>query len=147
MKGGFHKRHEDVSKEDLKQAVKNALESIRRKAKLRHWQYIIYAVISNRHMSRGGYICKWHAHIILYGTPCYVIAKELKSYWTKHGYANSIPCKLQKCWNGGKIEYNRQQESASLFQKVNATQIIDSLGIKKVTKKNILDRLIEVSNV
>lgn len=140
LASGFKKRHEDVTKEDIQKAIKNALESLRRKAMTRGWSYIIYVAISNIHQSQGGRIGNWHAHILIYGNPCWTIIKELKSYWTRHHYANAKQCKLQKCWDGGKVGYVRVQEKAHLFQKVNATNLLDSLDLPKTASKTqVLD--------
>lgn len=140
--GGFKKRHNEVTHHDLFKAVKAGLESIRRKAKLRKWQYIVYACISNTHLSKGNIKGSWHVHVVFYGSPCNAIAETLKSYWTKHGYGNSIQCQLKTCWSGGKINYVRAQEERSHFQKVNADEIFYSLHLKKeTTKQGVLNAL------
>jgi hypothetical protein len=122
--------------------MKAGLESIRRKAKLRAWKYIVYACISTTHLSKGNTKGSWHVHVIFYGSPCNVIAETLKSYWTKHGYGNAIQCKLQACWDGKKINYVRQQQESAHFQKVNANDILSSLHLKeKAGKQEILNAL------
>lgn len=139
LSSGFLKRHEDVTKGDIQRALKAALESLRRKAKLRHWSYIIYAAISNVHQSQGGITGSWHAHVLIYGTPCRTITAELKSYWTKHHYGNAVQSPYQKCYSGGKVAYVRIQEKAGLFQKVNAASILEQLGLhQKASKAEIL---------
>lgn len=139
LKSGFKKLHKDVTREDIQKAVKNALESLRRKAKVRQWGYIAYVSISNIHLSQGGRLGAWHAHVLLYGNPCYTIVEELKRYWTKHHYGNPIQCRLQKCWSSGKVRYALEQEQAGLFQKVNAIPLLETLGVVNGNKRTVLN--------
>lgn len=127
LEGGFRKRHKDVTQEDLQKAMKNALESLRRKARVRGWQYVVYAAISNIHRSQGGRLGAWHVHVILYGSPCSQIVKELKSYWVKRWYGNPAQCPLRSCYDGRKVNYVREQEVQGFFQKVNAEDILKEL--------------------
>lgn len=138
LTSGFMKRHEDVTLEDLRQALKNGLESLRRKARTRQWSYIIYCAISNVHQSQGGRLGSWHVHALAYGSPCFSIMQELKGYWTRHHYGNPIQCKQQRCYSGGKVRYVRMQEVAGLFQKVNATPILEGLNLEHNASKSVI---------
>ena len=103
---GFKCRHEDVEFHQLAKAVKNLLESLRRKAKAkgRNWDYCVYGVVSNVSVSKRRVSC-YHVHLLFYGSPCRVIAKEAKAYWTSHGYGNSIQQHLKRCKDYGKVDY------------------------------------------
>jgi hypothetical protein len=103
---GFKCRHEDVEFRQVAKAVKALLESLRRKAKAkgRTWEYCVYGVVSNVSVSRCRVSC-YHVHLLFYGSPCSVIAKEAKAYWTSHGYGNSIQQHLKLCKDYGKVDY------------------------------------------
>ncbi|MCR5083588.1 MAG: hypothetical protein K6B15_08980 [Parasporobacterium sp.] len=116
LTGGFKKRHSEVTKEELQKALKNVTESIRRKAIIRGWKYLLLAVVSNVHLSKGCTRGNWHIHIVLYGTPASVICKTIKAYWTSHGYGNSIQQEIKACWNSGKVSYDMMQGKPRLYQ-------------------------------
>lgn len=120
LEGGFFKRHEDVTKEDLTRALKNAAESIRRKTKTKRskdWKYCIFAVISHEHRSRKTKKGDWHIHLIIYGSPASTISKEIKSYWTRSGYGNSIQQELKACWDWKKTKYDFEQVERNIKSK------------------------------
>lgn len=110
LEGGFKKKHSEVTKEDLERALKNVVESVRRKAKVkkRNWKFCIFAVISNVHLTeqRKG---AWHIHLVLYGSPASRLCREMKSYWTRHGYGNSIQQEMKACWDWKKLRYDIKQ--------------------------------------
>ena len=103
---GFKCRHEDVGFREMAKAVKALLESLRRKAKAkgRNWKYCVYGVVSNVSVSRCRVSC-YHVHLLFYGSPCSVIVKEAKAYWTSHGYGNSIQQPVKRCKDYGKVDY------------------------------------------
>lgn len=144
LNNGFRKRHKDITEKDLMQAFKNCLNSLRKKAKAkkrqdkkRQWKYIVYAVTSNIHLSRGGKERKgsWHIHILIFGSPCCVIANAIKSYWTKHSYGLPKQQYLIKCYSGGKLKYLDAQKSKCFLQSYNITS--EELGITKINRDNI----------
>ena len=99
-----------MTKEDLKEALKELIERTRRqaKAKKRNWKFCVFAVISNQHLSeqRAG---AWHIHLIIYGSPASRIAKEMKAYWTSHNYGNPPQQNIGVCDDWGKLRYNIHQ--------------------------------------
>lgn len=103
---GFKCRHEDVGCHEVSKAVKALLESLRRKAKAkgRNWEYCVYGVVSNVSVSRCR-VSSYHVHLLFYGSPCSVIAKEAKAYWTSHHYGNPIQQSLKLCKDYGKVDY------------------------------------------
>lgn len=137
--GEFGCRHKDVTEKQLMKAFKNCLNSLRKKAKAkkRQWKYIVYAVTSNIHLSRGGIERKgsWHIHILIFGSPCCVIANAIKSYWTKHSYGLPKQQYLIKCYSGGKLKYLDAQKSKCFLQSHNITS--EELGITKINRDNI----------
>lgn len=137
--GGFGCRYKDVTEKQLMKAFKNCLNSLRKKAKAkkRQWKYIVYAVTSNIHLSRGGIERKgsWHIHILIFGSPCCVIANAIKSYWTKHSYGLPKQQYLIKCYSGGKLKYLDAQKSKCFLQSYNITS--EELGITKINRDNI----------
>lgn len=110
LESGFKKRHSDVTKKDLKEALKELIERTRRqaKAKKRNWKFCVFAVISNQHLSeqRAG---AWHIHLIIYGSPASRIAKEMKAYWTSHNYGNPPQQNIRVCDDWKKLRYNIHQ--------------------------------------
>lgn len=144
LNNGFRKRHKDITEKDLMQAFKNCLNSLRKKAKAkkrqdkkRQWKYIVYAVTSNIHLSKGGKERKgsWHIHILIFGSPCSVIANAIKSYWTNHCYGLPKQQCLKACWDGKKLKYLDDQKSKCFLQSYNITS--EELGITKINRDNI----------
>ena len=144
LNNGFRKRHKDITEKDLMQAFKNCLNSLRKKAKAkkrqdkkRQWKYIVYAVTSNIHLSKGGKERKgsWHIHILIFGSPCSVIANAIKSYWTNHCYGLPKQQCLKACWDGKKLKYLDAQKSKCFLQSYNITS--EELGITKINRENI----------
>lgn len=103
---GFRCRHKDVGCPEVSKAVKALLESLRRKARAkgRQWSYCVYGVVSNVSVSRKRQSA-FHVHLLFYGSPCSVIAKEAKKYWTSHHYGNPIQQSLKQCADYGKVDY------------------------------------------
>lgn len=144
LNGGFRCRHKDVTEKQLMQAFKNCLNSLRKKAKARkrqdeknQWKYIVYAVTSNIHLSKGGIERKgsWHIHILIFGSPCSVIANAIKSYWTSHCYGLPKQQYLIKCWDGKKLGYLDAQKSHCFLQSFNISP--EELGLNKISRDNI----------
>lgn len=139
LNNGFRKRHKDITEKDLMQVFKNCLNSLRKKAKAkkRQWKYIVYAVTSNIHLSKGGIERKgsWHIHILIFGSPCCVIANAIKSYWTNHCYGLPKQQYLKACWDGKKLKYLDAQKSKCFLQSYNITS--EELGITKINRENI----------
>lgn len=120
LEGGFFKRHDEVTKEDLTRALKNVMESIRRKTKTKrgiNWKYCILAVISDEHLSKKTKKGDWHIHLIVYGSPASTISKDIKAYWTRHGYGNSIQQELKACWDWKKVKYDFEQVGRNVASK------------------------------
>jgi hypothetical protein len=135
--GGFYKDGKDVTRKEMQTALKACIQSIRQKAILRNWECIIYPVISNTSISRGGRKSRWHIHILVYGTPCNVICREIKAYWTSHGYANATHCPVKKCWDGGKLSYNQKQVTGNPRLLLINYDLTDE-NIGTVNKQNVL---------
>ena len=144
LNNGFRKRHKDITEKDLMQAFKNCLNSLRKKAKAkkrqdkkRQWKYIVYAVTSNIHLSKGGKERKgsWHIHILIFGSPCCVIANAIKSYWTNHCYGLPKQQCLKACWDGKKLKYLDDQKSHCFLQSFNISP--EELGLNKISRDNI----------
>ena len=104
LNGGFHCRHEDVTMEQMKVAYRAMMEDLNRTAKAQDWHCIVIGGVSQIDPSNGTYKAP-HIHLLIYGTPCWTVVNHLLSYWTSHGYANSIPCAKKKCPTDGKISY------------------------------------------
>ena len=104
LNGGFHCRHEDVTMEQMKVAYRAMMEDLNRTAKAQDWHCIVIGGVSQIDPSNGTYKAP-HIHLLIYGTPCWTVVNHLLSYWTSHGYANSIPCAKKKCTTDGKISY------------------------------------------
>ena len=129
---GFKCRHEDVEFRQVAKAVKALLESLRRKAKAkgRKREYCVYGVVSNVSVSRCCVSC-YHVHLLFYGSPCSVIVKEAKAYWTSHGYGNSIQQHLKLCKDYGKVDYVLKHAKVAKdfgLQKQEFTQFVGDVG-------------------
>lgn len=140
---GFQKKHKDITCQELAKAVKNVLESLRRKAKVRGWTYVMYGVVSNFHVSqhrKGAY----HVHLLFYGSPCSAIVDVVRKYWIQHHYGNAVQQSYKKCWDGGKMDYIKKhkemaklhhQEIKDFCQQVGVSN--DELGVEVINKKNV----------
>lgn len=104
LDGGFQCRHKDVTMEQMRTAYKAMMEELSRTAKAHSWHCLVIGGVSQINPANGTYKAP-HIHLVIYGAPACTITKHLLSYWTSHGYANSIPCKRQKCYTDGKISY------------------------------------------
>ena len=130
---GFKCRHEDVEFRQVVKAVKALLDSLRRKARAkgRKWDYCVYGVVSNVSVSRRRVSC-YHAHLLFYGSPCSVIVKEAKAYWTSHGYGNPIQQSLKLCKDYGKVDYVLKHAKVAKdfgLQKREFTQFVGDVGV------------------
>lgn len=130
---GFKCRHENVGCREVAKAVKALLESLRRKSKTkgRNWKYCVYGVVSNVSVSRRR-VSSYHAHLLFFGSPGSVIAKEAKAYWTSHGYGNSIQQSLKRCWDYGKVDYVLKHARAAKdfgLQKKEFMQFVGDVGV------------------
>ena len=130
---GFKCRHEDVGCRELAKAVKALLESLRRKAKAkwRNWEYFVYGVVSNVSVSRCR-LSSYHVHLLFYGSPCSMIVKEAKAYWTSHGYGNPIQQHLKLCKDYGKVDYVLKHAKVAKdfgLQKYEFTQFVGDVGV------------------
>lgn len=138
---GFKCRHEAVEFQQVVKAVKALLVSLRRKAKAkgRNWDYCVYGVVSNVSVSRCRVSC-YHVHLLFYGSPCSVIAKEAKAYWTSHGYGNSIQQSLKLCKDYGKVDYLLKHSKAAKdfgLQKKEFTQYVGDVEVG--SKKEVFE--------
>ena len=126
---GFKCRHEDVECRQVAKAVKALLESLRRKSKAkgRNWDYCVYGVVSNVSVSRCR-LSSYHVHLLFYGSPCWVIAKEAKAYWTSHGYGNPIQQSLKLCKDYGKVDYVLKHEKAAKDLKLQKRVFVQYVG-------------------
>ena len=129
---GFKCRHEVVGCREVAKAVKALLESLRRKARAkgREWEYCVYGVVSNVSVSRRR-VSPYHVHLLFYGSPCSVIAKEAKAYWTSHHYGNPIQQSLKRCKDYGKVDYVLKHSKAAKdfgLQKQEFVQFVGDVG-------------------
>lgn len=141
LQAGFKCRHEDVECRQLAKAVKALLESLRRKAKAkgRNWDYCVYGVVSNVSVSRCR-VSSWHVHLLFYGSPCSVIAKEAKAYWTSHGYGNSIQQSLKLCKDYGKVDYVLKHSKAAKDLGLQKKEFVQYVGDVEVgSKKEVFE--------
>ena len=130
---GFKCRHEAVGCHEVAKAVKALLESLRRKARAkgREWEYCVYGVVSNVSVSRCR-VSPYHVHLLFYGSPCSVIAKEAKAYWLSHGYGNGPQQSLKRCVDYGKVDYVLKHARAAKdfgLQKQEFMQFVGNVGV------------------
>lgn len=130
---GFKCRHEAVGCHEVAKAVKALLESLRRKARAkgREWEYCVYGVVSNVSVSRCR-VSSYHVHLLFYGSPCSVIAKEAKAYWTSHHYGNAPQQSLKRCTDYGKVDYVLKHARATKdfgLQKQEFMQFVGDVGV------------------
>ena len=138
---GFKCRHEDVEFRQVATAVKALLESLRRKAKAkgRDWNYCVYGVVSNVSVGRCR-VSSWHVHLLFYGSPCSVIVKEAKAYWTSHGYGNSIQQHLKRCKDYGKVDYVVKHAQAAKELGLQKREFVQYVGdIEVGSKKEVFE--------
>ena len=134
---GFKKKREDVTRSDIKRALKACIQSVRQKAVLRGWKCIIYPVISELSGKHGYRKSPWHVHLLVYGSPCSEICKEIKDYWVKRGYGSWSGVEIKRCKNGGKLWYNLKQETGTpRLMRINVGLTYENIGV--INKKNVL---------
>ncbi len=141
---GFKCRHEDVGCNEVAKAVKAMLDSLRRKAKAkgRNWDYCVYGVVSNVSVSRCR-LSSYHAHLLLYGSPCCTIAQEAKSYWTSRCYGNSIQQSLKRCKDYGKVDYVLKHAKAAKDLGLQKREFVQYVGDVEVGSKKEVFELFE----
>lgn len=138
---GFKCRHEAVGCREVSKAVKALLDSLRRKAKAkgRNWDYCVYGVVSNVSVSRCR-VSSYHVHLLFYGYPCSVIAKEAKAYWTSHHYGNAPQQSLKRCTDYGKVDYVLKHAKAAKDFGLPKREFAQYVGDVEVgSKKEVFD--------
>ena len=104
--------------DDVRKGLKASLAHITRASISKDWHCIIVAVLSES--SVDGDYARPHAHLVIYGTPCSTITKEIKAYWSRYWTAKrfeTIPVydRIKKQTTDGRLSYMFAQRSGKFY--------------------------------
>lgn len=115
----------DNQKQDYDKCIKNLLNSLRKTAKNKEWEYKITVAKSNFDAKKGKRV-RLHYHIYVLGNPATSIIRYIKQYWETREYGNAkyiekvrntegylIYIKLQSSniWEQTNMENNKEQQT------------------------------------
>lgn len=139
---GWGRSRDQITKENVYQALKAGLQAMRRYAQQNKRSYIVYAIISNEHKSQGT-LGGWHVHCLIYSKSM-DIPKQLRSFWVDNYFATHYGVNLKECWNGGKIDYNNDQAKKHtpcqhyFASDTEEQQALKQLNISKINKYYVI---------
>lgn len=105
-----------LSIDDVRKALRAGLEHITRISVRKGWHCVVGYVLSEH--DTEGHARHPHAHLVIYGTPCSEIGKELKNHWvhywaSRHYKILPTKCFFQKNTTDGRISYMWAQRSGN----------------------------------